>query len=404
MKKQSLAFAGAFFFALGGNCLGFSLIFRLTDWFSFTAGQIGIFMALGSFAYFLGCNLYHRFGSLFEPVKIFPAAAVLACAASIPLSFIRVIGVVYVAYWLIQIGAGCFWPPVMSWLTAGLDEKNISKTMAAFNRSWMSACMVGPLIAGILYNRNSTLNFILIIFSYSTALFLLFLLRFFLKKNDGRNESKTGGPVVKAPGVGADVSAGERRFSPASRTIDVRLNTYRYRGWISGACSAMFVGILANIVPLHIRDGLGYTEQSAGLLLFIRCAAGLLGFTLLARFSAWHFNRKWFIIVQAGIMACTLTLMLSGSALYLYFVVVVVYGLCNSASYNNSMFYSSITGKNPKKNLALHEIFMSVGTAAGSAGGGFFYQHFGFTGACMALLAVLGLGMFVFVFVGRKEA
>jgi predicted MFS family arabinose efflux permease len=67
------------------------------------------------------------------------------------------------------------------------------------------------------------------------------------------------------------------------------------------------------------------------------------------------------------------------------------------------MFYSGATGKNPKKNLALHEIFLCVGNATGTAGGGFFYQRFGFTGTCFVLILVLGLGLAVFVLLERRD-
>jgi len=397
INKNLFIFIGTFFYTLGGTMVAFSLIYRLADWFSFNPGQIGIFMAMGSFFFILGCNLYHRFGSLFEPIKIFPLAAIFALISSIALGFIRVTAVVYVSYFSIQICAGMFWPPVMAWLTAGLNEKNMNRVIGHFNRSWMSASMVGPVIAGFLYVRSSTLNFLLIIFSYSIAVSLFFLLRFFLRKQkfDEKNDA--------ADDLKTNSAAKTQTHSPPPRTMDVKLDLYRYRGWISGFCSSMFVGILTNIVPLHIRDGLGYTEHSAGFLLFVRCFAGLVGFTILARFTAWHFNRKWFFIVQAGLILCSFFFLLAGNRLYLYFIIVFVYGLFNSASYNNSMFYSSITGKNPKKNLALHEIFMSIGTAAGSAGGGFFYQHFHFSGTCLVSILILGLGLAVQAYLESKQ-
>jgi predicted MFS family arabinose efflux permease len=67
------------------------------------------------------------------------------------------------------------------------------------------------------------------------------------------------------------------------------------------------------------------------------------------------------------------------------------------------MFYSGSTGKNPKKNLALHEIFMAIGNAAGSAGGGFVYQRFSYAGTFLALFLALGAGMALHIMFSRKE-
>jgi predicted MFS family arabinose efflux permease len=101
-------------------------------------------------------------------------------------------------------------------------------------------------------------------------------------------------------------------------------------------------------------------------------------------------------------MLCAIILLPAGNRLFLYFAVVSLYGIINSACYNTSMFYCGATGKNPKKNMAVHEICMALGNAAGTAGGGFFYEHIRFTGVCLILLLVLGLGLGIHVLLGRR--
>jgi hypothetical protein len=54
MKIQYFIFASAFFYSLGGNILNLSLIYRLTDWFAFTPGQVGAYLAFGQLFFFLG--------------------------------------------------------------------------------------------------------------------------------------------------------------------------------------------------------------------------------------------------------------------------------------------------------------------------------------------------------------
>jgi MFS family permease len=87
MKKNYFIFASSFLFNVGMNILNFSLVYRLVDWFGFNPGQIGSFIGLGMLFFFLGCNLYHRFGSAFDPAKIFPVSVALVFLASIPLGF-----------------------------------------------------------------------------------------------------------------------------------------------------------------------------------------------------------------------------------------------------------------------------------------------------------------------------
>jgi predicted MFS family arabinose efflux permease len=384
MKKQYFIFACIFFFGLGANILNFSLVYRLTDWFSLNPGQIGTYIALGQVFYFLGCILYYRFGSHFSPAPVLSFFAALIFLASLPLGHSRIRFLVYASYWAYQFATALYLPPLMAWLAEGLPSRELAGKISVFNRAWMAANILGPLIAGNLYRWNSTGNFLLINLCFSLVLLLLFFMKIHSKKLNieiefsfiNKQEAQVGGgqePVtIKEP--------------------DKKLGLYRYKGWIAVGCSAMFMGVLVNIIPIHIRDGLGFTERTAGTILFIRCTAGFVSLTLLGKFTGWHFNRNWFLFLLSGLMLCTLVLLFAGSQLPIFYAATIIYGLTHSGCYNGNMFYSSATGKSPKKNLALGEMFICLGCGLGSAGGGILYQHFSLTGTCLALILVFGMG------------
>ncbi|MDR1374430.1 MAG: MFS transporter [Treponema sp.] len=398
MKKNHLLFICSFLFSLSSNILSLSFVYLLTDRFSFNPGGVGAYVAAGSFSYFLGCNIYHRTQG--RPWRVIPAAVSVTFVSSIFLGHVRDYRVVALCYILVQGSTGLYWPPVMAWFTQGLDESALNRDIGIFNRSWMTGNLLGPLIAGALYHWNSRINFIAV-----NAGFLLVLVIFLFLLRRIRKAS----PVEEIPPAPEDSAANgplpaptrpQLRPNPRREKI---MDLYRYRGWIGAVSSNMFVGILINIVPLHIRDGLGYTERAAGFVLFTRCAAGLIGFTVLARFTRWHFNRRWFVLAQSGLVFCALALTLAGNRLGFYLAVVFLYGLVNSCCYNNSIFYSSATGRNPRKNLALHEIFLSIGSACGALGGGFCYQRLGFSGAFFVLSLFLGLGLAIFIVLNNRE-
>jgi predicted MFS family arabinose efflux permease len=398
MKKNPLLFVCSFLFSLASNILSLSFVYLLTDRFSFSPGGVGVYVAMGSFAYFLGCNIYHRTQG--RPWRVIPAAVSVAFVSSVFLSHVRDYRVVALCYILVQGSTGLYWPPIMAWFTQGLDEGALNRDIGIFNRSWMMGNLLGPLIAGALYHWNSRINFLAVNAGFLLVLgLLLFLVRRIRKPSlveeiPPAPESSAADSPLPAP------AKPQPRPNPRREKV---MDLYRYRGWIGAVSSNMFVGILINIVPLHIRDGLGYTERAAGFVLFTRCVAGLIGFTVLARFTRWHFNRRWFILAQSGLVFCSLALMFAGNRLGFYLVVVFLYGLVNSCCYNNSIFYSSATGKNPRKNLALHEIFLSIGSACGALGGGFCYQRLGFSGAFFVLSLFLGLGLVVFVMLNNRE-
>jgi predicted MFS family arabinose efflux permease len=149
------------------------------------------------------------------------------------------------------------------------------------------------------------------------------------------------------------------------------------------------------VVPLFIRDTLGYTEKTAGIVLLFRGIAGLLAFTFYARFTFWHFNRRWFFILQGAMVAAALLFLVAGNRIILYSVMAFCVGFLYAGCYNNSIFHAGADKKNPAKDMALHEIFLSLGGAAGTLGGGFCYQYFGMgnTFLLLALIQAVGLGV-----------
>jgi len=393
-EKHHPMFVCSFFFALGLNFLNFSLIYRLTDSFSFSTGQIGRYIALGQLFYFLGCSLYHRFGSAVHPSKILPVSVVTVFLASIPLGYFKILGPVYASYCLLQLAASLFWPPTMAWLTEGLSGNELSQQISYFNRSWMAALIIAPPIAGFLYRWNSEINFLVITLCFFVNILVLF---FIMRRHKTSGLKKEN---LDQPAAASDAET--HSSSPFHQSKKFAL--YRYMAWAGIFCSIIFVGVFSNIVPLHIRDSMAYTESTAGIVLFFRCTAGFAGFVLMAKFTVWHFNFRWFIILQAGLVFCALLFLFGGNQLSFYFGIAIIFGLIHAACTTNSIFYSRATGKNPKKNLALHEMFLCGGNAAGTAGGGLIYQHFGFTGTAFALVLILCIGFGGFVFLNKKSS
>jgi predicted MFS family arabinose efflux permease len=225
-------------------------------------------------------------------------------------------------------------------------------------------------------------------------LFLLYMRRRNIQKN-GVEET----PVQTAVSVNTGPETGKTLFDPGDKKSDF----YRYRSWIGVFCSAIFMGILINILPLHIRDGMGFSERTAGLVLFFRCATGLVGFTILARITSWHYNRRWFIILQCGLILSSFLFLVAGNRLLIYFMIAMLYGIIHCSCSNNSLFYSGSSGKNSKKNLAIHEMINSFGSASGTAAGGFLYQRFRFTGVCLVLLLFYGAGLWIIFTLNKRE-
>jgi predicted MFS family arabinose efflux permease len=381
--RNNTLFICAFVYCLANTIISFSLIYLFADRFGFSAGQVGASLTLGTGAYFLCCNLYQRFGGRAKP-KYIIFSAVACCFLSAVFLSVASSGAAAITAWcLIQGCTGFFWPPVMAWFTQGLTEAELNRDISWYNRAWMGGSLVGPLAGGGLYRHGLAGIFITVFLCLFLTLFILAFLIFFTESV--RNDNT----------IGRREEDKQARGVERSNRLEKTIRSFKIRGWISGLCGNVFIGVLGNVVPLFIRDALGYTEKTAGLVLLFRGVAGLIAFTFYARFTFWHFNRRWFFALQGLLIAASLMFLAAQRGIVLYSIIAFCVGFFYAGCYNNSIFHAGADKKNPAKNMALHEIFLSIGGAAGTLGGGFCYQYLGMgsTFLILALIQAAGLGV-----------
>jgi predicted MFS family arabinose efflux permease len=99
---------------------------------------------------------------------------------------------------------------------------------------------------------------------------------------------------------------------------------------------------------------------------------------------------------------CALLFIGAGTYLLVYLAIASVYGFFYAGCYNNSIFHAGADRKNTGRNMALHEMFLSLGSAAGSLGGGFILQYAGITGALLFLALIQALGLLVLILMDRQ--
>jgi predicted MFS family arabinose efflux permease len=388
IDKNKVLFFCSFVYCLATNILAFSLIYLLTDRFAFTPGQVGSAIAMGSGCYFMGCFLYQQFWSRRKPRYIIPAAVSVCIMSAMVLNFTKN-GVLAVISWsLLQASNGFYWPPLQAWFTQGLTNEELNKDISWFNRCWMSGALLGPFLGGFLYHYVPSWTFIAAFIGLGIV--LTALVSFGLHTGNGESAApsspgKTAASNLKAPDL-----------------LRKTIVSFKIRGWIGAFCVNFFYGMLANVIPLHLRNNLGFSEETASLLLLFRGAAAIIAFTWFARYTFWHFNRRWFFFLQGIMILCALFFIGAGTRLLVYVIIASIYGFFYAGCYNNSIFHAGADKKNTGKNMALHEMFLSLGSAAGSLGGGFILQYFGITSALLFLAVVQALGLLVLVLVDRQ--
>jgi predicted MFS family arabinose efflux permease len=381
-RNRSL-FVCSFLFCLSTTMLSFSLIYLLKDRFGFGAGGIGSSIALGSVFYFFGCYLYQWFGSRIPGWRVLPVAAGCCLLFSLLLGLTKSGGLAVAAWGAVQLSTGFFWPPLQAWFTRGLGEAELNRDIGWFNRSWMTGSFLGPLAGGTLYHLS---RFLALAAPLAGLLGTFLILLFLAVKEAGGGEREK-----------EEKRENRRRPGRAGRDMEKSLVFFKVQSWAGSVCANLFSGVLANIVPLYIRDTLGSTEKTAGMVLLFRGLAAIIAFTLYSRFAFWHFNQRWILLLQALLILLALLFLLGNGLVVFYMVIAFGFGLIYAGCYNNSLFHSGADKKNTAKNMAFHEIFLSIGAAAGSLGGGLCFQYLGMGGTflILALVQAAGLGFLV---------
>ena len=352
--------------------LGLSLVYFLADKFGQGAGMICLFFALGYGTYFLGCTLYHRWDDKIRPAGSLISAAALIALLSLGLYFSPRFGLALGALLLLQGSLGFFWPPLMGWVSAGLEGRDLGRNLGQFNQSWSTGALLGPFVAGWLYPLNPILPF-----AVSASSLVLIALMLIL-----------GSRIL--PDMNPACTLKAKKEAPAGIDNSTPL---RFPSWVGIYSSYAVYGVVVNILPLEIRDSLGYGEQTAGNLLLLRGIVTLAGFTLLARHAGWHFKRSWILAVQLITTLLISAVLLLPSRLGFLGAFILVFGLLYAASYNNSIFHGSSGAVNRGRRMAIHEAVLTMGVASGSLGGGVLYQRGGVDLVWLFLLLVQAGGL-----------
>lgn len=383
MRRNHILFSSAFIMNLNTTMIGLALVYFLTDRYGLEAGLIGLFFALGYGAYLAGCTVFHRIEERVSPRISIPVAAAVIGLLSLALLLSPHFAGALAAMLLLQGTLGFFWPPLMGWVSSGLEGADLGRNLGAFNQSWSIGALTGPFVAGWLYALSPGIPF----FTAAISLFLVTLI--LLLGNRFSKEMAWIKPVRESRG--SEGKADQSTF-------------LRFPSWVGVFSAYAVYGVLCNILPLEIRDVLGHGEQAAGNLLLVRGVVSLAGFTLLARFTRWHFRRFWILLVQLLTVLLILGALLLPSRLTVYGGFVLLFGLLFSASYSSSIFHGCSGALNRGGRMAIHEAVLTAGVASGSLLGGIFYQRGGITGAWTFLLILQLLGLAAMLLLRKSRA
>jgi MFS family permease len=255
-------------------------------------------------------------------------------------------------YWLLGLGLGFLYPPLIGWLNQGEDphanRRGVSRTLILFCIAWNLGMMGGQLTAGALYSAGINL-------AYGAALAVCLL--------------NLALAVVAARLVSLRACANVA----ASRQENPRVALaagFKRLSWIANL-GGMFGGSMVIHLLPALAVSLGVPAEEHGTLLAAWRGVIILTYLVLHFSEYWHYRMSAAIASQVMAIAGLLLIAQAQSAFGLLLGLALL-GQLVGYNYFAGLYYSAAGSDNSKRALAagIHEATLAAGMAVGTILGG----------------------------------
>jgi MFS family permease len=263
-----------------------------------------------------------------------------------------------------------FWPFLMTWVSADYEGAILNRRLGAYNGTWSSAAIMGPLIGGALVDWN-TLGPIPVGAVFLAICFVLLCLA-----HDGSAGTAASAKPVNGPEISFD------------RELLVR---FRWMARITLFCSWVCLAVARSQFPL-LFTSLGFSETQFGLLVALFGICNFLVMTGAGRFGFWHFKAAPLFAVQATLIL-SLLFMILGRTLWAFVPAFLITGFAFGFAYSSHLYYGACGSKKRSTQMSIHEATISLGVIIGSGFGGYLTGHCGTYSPYWFAIIVLALGL-----------
>lgn len=378
IEKTAILLPSALLVALGEGMVNLGLVFFLRESYRASPSLIGWIVGYSTSIYILGCLLLRP---LFDTVRphVLLGVATSGMAFSVLLVYLLPgLTLTFLFIGLYKLACSFFWPPVMGWLSQGLEGAQLNRVTSRFNLSWSLGVVISPLLAGLASERSAGLPLLGAALVFLASFLLLLSAILVLPQMRGyTRQDKPSLQEAQAPG---------------------RSTALRFPAWVGFFTGYMVSGVIATVFPLFARDVLSTSKSLIGVLLSSRTFFQSLGFLLLGALSFWHFKARYLLLGQLYLVLL-LVGMTQARTLPAFGVLLPLLGTSTAFSYATSLFHGIAGSRRRASRMAIHESLLNGGYIAGASAGGILYQEFSMSvvlffclaSALAALLAQGGL-------------
>jgi len=276
-----------------------------------------------------------------------------------------------------------FWPYLMAWVSADYEGVFLNRRLGTYNGMWSSAGIIGPAIGGMLVAWSTPAPVALAAASMASCFLLLCLAH------------------DQSPGTSASIIPADALEVHFDSKL---LTSLTWMARISLFCSWLSMSVSRSQFPLLFTD-MGFSEGLFGILVMIFGICNFLTLTCSGRFGFWHFKPVLLLGAQLALVA-SVALLIFGRTLWAFTTSFVIMGCAFGFSFSSHLYYGACGSRKRSKQMAIHEVTISIGVIIGAATGGYLAGNYGVHHPYWFALVVLAVGMAaqaaVWALVGRK--
>ena len=382
--KRYIIFPAAFLASTGIGMLVLGIIFFARDVCRASPAQIGCLSATWSLCYVFGCVFLRGVSGRLPPRKSIMGAMWCMSLSTTALSLSHSLPVAFVCYGAFGLCAAFFWPPMMGWLSMGMEGRDLGRAMGIFNICWSLGAILGPTLAGYLSEIDPSRPL-----TISAAVFCvnaIWITIGSLTLNAVRGEAHHA-RTAAAFRVGRDGTL------------------LRYPSWAGLFAAYLILGVVNNVFPLSAPDEFGIGKAAVGNLFLVRSVATTAMLAMMGHSVWWHF-RGWQLAAGHALFALLMIWMARASSVSIAGMLLFAIGILLAHSYSNSLFHGVAGSRTRAPRMAVHEGLLSAGLVVGSACGGAVFEHWGVRAVyqgCAGVLAIVALAETIFFAVLRRR-
>jgi len=302
----------------------------------------------------LGGWLAHRFDGrvVFVAGAAFIGASIAACAVGDPSNVWFLPG-----YWLLGLGLGCLYPPLVGWLNQGVDPHanrlGVSRTLILYCVAWNVGMMGGQLTAGSLFSFGAN-------WTFGTA-FCLSLLNLLLSVVVVRR-------VV--PLAAATVCEMSNHMTLQDHQTEKVAFVFKKLSWIANL-GGMFGGSMVIHLLPDLAVDIGVSANDHGMLLASWRAVIIATYGIMHSLTFWQY-RIDISLASQGLAAVGLIVIAQSGTTFTLLIGLALLGQLVGYNYFSGLFYSTVGSVPEGRALAagIHEATLATGMAAGTLVGG----------------------------------